>query len=356
MKCNTSRLQNIELLRGILMLMIVGLHVLGHNILRPDNGYEISSINSIIAVVWFSCSVMAVNCFIIISGYFGIRPTYRKFFKLILPIIFYSVIIYLLISLFNHNFTVKGLIRSCFPISSGGYWFVAAYVGLFVVAPLLNWIIDKTDIKYLTGGLIIGYLLFVIYPSFTPFSLTNGDRGHGIVSFALLYMTGGFLHKIKPSKGLLIYFLSIIILSLGNMWEYLYNPLIGYKTHFNNYDNLFVYTAALGLFIFFLSIKVKLSFIWYLSPSFFYVYVIHENNSMRQVLYKWLGCTDVLDSPYWLLQSLGNTFLIFLSCLAIDIIRRLLLGNLFERTVESIVNITEKNIRRLSMFVLTIKH
>lgn len=52
------------------MAMIVALHVIGHG--KAQNETEIVSINFIFINLLKSLSIVAVNCFILISGFYGI--------------------------------------------------------------------------------------------------------------------------------------------------------------------------------------------------------------------------------------------------------------------------------------------
>ncbi|EOU1923475.1 hypothetical protein DMN38_09310, partial [Clostridium perfringens] len=98
-----KRESNFELLRIISMFMIVVLHVLNHGgIYKSTNIY---SNDFIIVNLIESLSIVGVNCFVLISGYFGInsRFSFRKCMKIYIQVIFYSIII-------NYFAFVRGVI------------------------------------------------------------------------------------------------------------------------------------------------------------------------------------------------------------------------------------------------------
>ena len=89
-----KRNSNFELLRIIAMVMIVSLHTLGHG--GGLNNTTVNSINFIFNHILESLSIVAVNIFILISGYFGIKSyssVKSKISLLYKQMIFYSIII-----------------------------------------------------------------------------------------------------------------------------------------------------------------------------------------------------------------------------------------------------------------------
>ena len=69
------------------MLMVLNLH--------SFHGYDYGS-GIMQGLDWFreSTSICAVNVFIMISGYFGIKWKFRSFFNLIFQLLFYSFAVY----------------------------------------------------------------------------------------------------------------------------------------------------------------------------------------------------------------------------------------------------------------------
>lgn len=87
-----TRISNIELLRIVSMIMVLNLHTFG----GTEHGAGI-----IQAMDFFrhSASICAVNTFIIISGYFGIKWKVKSIFNLIFQILFYSFGVYVVCTL-----------------------------------------------------------------------------------------------------------------------------------------------------------------------------------------------------------------------------------------------------------------
>ena len=90
----TQRQVNIELLRVIAMFMVVVLHcnAFGEN-MRNTEPLTLNWLG-----IWFleKISIVAVNCYVLISGYFLITSEfkYRKLFSIWFQVLFYSICIY----------------------------------------------------------------------------------------------------------------------------------------------------------------------------------------------------------------------------------------------------------------------
>ena len=104
---NNARRSNFELLRLVSMLMVVNLH----SFWGYEHGMGIGQ-----AVDFFreSACICAVDAFILISGYWGIKWRFKSLFNLLFQVAFYSFVIYGL-SVFAGVtvYSLKGLV-GCF--------------------------------------------------------------------------------------------------------------------------------------------------------------------------------------------------------------------------------------------------
>ena len=89
-----TRKSNIELLRIISMILIVLVHS-NYFLFGPVIGEEIEqdSFRSFGRILFEQLCIVGVNVFVLISGYFAIRPTKGKFFNLMFQIFFGVLII-----------------------------------------------------------------------------------------------------------------------------------------------------------------------------------------------------------------------------------------------------------------------
>lgn len=96
---NIKRNYNLDLLRIISMIFVVVLHCCGHGNLL--NNVSAFSANGLFLRIIDSFAYVAVNCFVLISGYFLCTSKFklRKLVVVLVQAIFYSVAIFALISI-----------------------------------------------------------------------------------------------------------------------------------------------------------------------------------------------------------------------------------------------------------------
>ncbi len=138
---------NIELLRLIAMGMIILIHFMTHG-LKLNIGFptDTASMGVVISVYGILC--ICVNLFVLISGYFGIRITWKSVFKLWFTIYFYNILssqlgVYLQQENFSFDFNC---LRDFFALEKG-WWFIYAYLGLMFFSPILNKAFDNFSKK-----------------------------------------------------------------------------------------------------------------------------------------------------------------------------------------------------------------
>ena len=78
-----KRLANIELLRMVSMFMVLMLHTRHPNTIDDSLG----------SMFWRSFSACGVDTFILISGYFGLRPSVKSWLHFLIPPTFYTLLL-----------------------------------------------------------------------------------------------------------------------------------------------------------------------------------------------------------------------------------------------------------------------
>ena len=128
-----ERSSNFELLR---LLCIFGILVM-HTFAGIDTAA--SPGNMLANVFANSLFNTGVTCFILLSGYFGIRFDLKKLIGLDLMVIFFTVVGTVALG----DFGCKDLIKSCIPVLSRRYWFITCYFVLCILAPFLNQMAER---------------------------------------------------------------------------------------------------------------------------------------------------------------------------------------------------------------------
>lgn len=174
-----ERSSNFELLR---LLCIFGILVM-HTFAGIDTAA--SPGNMLANVFANSLFNTGVTCFILLSGYFGIRFDLKKLIGLDLMVIFFTVVGTVALG----DFGVKDLIKSCIPVLSRRYWFITCYFVLCILAPFLNQMAERLEREHFRRLLLLLLLVFSLIPTVTTYDVMQ-DAGKGLAHFCDDLSTG----------------------------------------------------------------------------------------------------------------------------------------------------------------------
>lgn len=317
------RESNLELLRIIAMLMIIILHYLNGDMGGALRVLDKFHINYKIAYFFESASIIAVNLFIIITGYFLIsnsKPKLSKAIGIILLAYFYGVILYIASIILNINeFSIIELLKQMNPLLKGNYWFIIMYVILYIISPFINILLNNINKNASISLIIILLFFFSIWPSFLPYGPSN-DLGYGIVSFTILYIIGGYIKKYyqcscKSIKYILIYLICTIITFMFSIFKGTWYPW--------GYNFIFNVIGAISLFLAFTKMNIKSKIINNIATFTFPIYLIHFNPVVIKVIYKGvLKCEEYYFSKYFTIHMIGSVIAIYFISALIELIRR----------------------------------
>lgn len=354
---NKKRDANFELLRIISMIMIVCLHFNGKGQVL-DNTVFLSKTWYISNVTEFA-SIIAVNLYVLITGYYMIKSKIkiRKILQLEMEMIFYSVGIYIILLILNKTqFNIKEMIKCFFPIMNNEYWFMTIYMGLYLIVPFLNKLANNLSSKEYKYFIIILTILLsgvkTINPNINAFSSLNG---YTLIWFVYLYLLGGYIRNYYTRKHnkialAIIYIFLIMIEMVVKIIFIKKEDLSIYIGHMLGYDNLVTLTKSVVVFLFFKNINIKSKIlnktILFISPLTLGVYLIHEHIFLRPILW------NEICKPYLYLESgrklvLMMTIqvsLIFISCCIIEYIRKKIFDVLGKSRLIKLINSRIENL------------
>ena len=288
-------------------------------------------------------TTLAVPLFVSISGWFGIRFSWRKIVNFASFILFYSVLFWSL----RHFVSIPGMQAQVpFEIRSG--WFGGPYLALLVLAPILTAGMDRlaAESKRQLVGIWCLYFALMALQWF-PFKELHS-------SVRPVFAVGGW--EILTFNTLMFYYVTArtvricgladmlstrrLWLALGGGVALLLAVVLGFR-FFSHWGmdkewlaRLTLYNSPLGTFVavplFLLVERLRLNeratkFFCFISPSLFAVYLIHYVNPESKML--------LLTMPTkWLLRecpSMGfglNALLVagygFVVSVAVDLVRR----------------------------------
>lgn len=333
-----QRNSNIELLRIISMFLIVMHHFSFHGINLTNTPISIDRL----VYNWLVIGgKLGVDIFVIITGYYMCKSKYtlKKFLKVALQTIFYSLGIFILFRFFVNNpyckFDSHSLIRAVFPISFYEYWFVSTFILLMIITPFLNNIINEYSKEKLLKVIIIAVLICSVIPTYFSNFVPLGDLGW----FAVLYLISGYLrlYPIKVNKkvpivlSIILYF-SIIVLFTSS----LSSPSL---------QNLYVLALAISMFLAFEKMQPHYSkIINIIASAAFGVYLIHDNNYMRPYLWKKiLNVQNLYGTGRLFFYAILIIPIVYIACTIIELIRIYTIDKIIMKKVDKILpNITKK--------------
>lgn len=254
-----ERKSNIELLRIVSMLMIMTHHFIIHA-LYPN----VMDGDAPVGAIWLNAlCYVAVNCFVLISGYFTIRLSWRRILSYLFMVIFYAFVINLAIRLNAGGRPGKSLlISSLFPLTHNNHWwFITQYTMLMLISPLLNAALKAMDRKAMRFSLIC-LLVADVYIGWWG----NVDNGYSIFHFITLYVLGNtlrqsedtlaahaWLKRYPKAKLLAVYLLAATLWAALVMWQG--TPALINRSELS-YNHPLVMLGAAALFCLFLRLDV----------------------------------------------------------------------------------------------------
>ncbi len=289
---------------------------------------------------FFVLTIPAVDGFVAISGWYGIRFTWKKFFKLWGLIAFYSILVYLL----HWGAYAMGWVAKPGIFYVTGGWFGGSYLALMLFAPLISAGIDALaqDKQKLLSiwGL---YALAVILKWLPTHGMTavnaSGWGSHTFNTLLFVYVTMrvvrlcDFAWFNKRRLGMILLgCITFLLLSLPVRIS-LYR-ILGKEVEtcldimrFQGYDMPLIWIMAISAFLFFRHLSLPQWLVRvaaFCAPSMFGIYLFHDVSVLKVFLYQrpeaWLHATfPQLPIAVIILMC---TCLCFTVSLGVDLLRR----------------------------------
>lgn len=267
---------------------------------------------------------IGVVVFVLISGYFRIKPSVKGLIKLLWIFFVYNSFevgynIYLTTNL-------TGILHQLLFISNSHFWFIKTYLFLYLSSPLLNMWLDNSTKKQRL------YMVVVFFFVACWMGTTKGDPsmvdGKNLVNFMYLYMVGNLLseyrniwQKFNTMKMIYVY---ITITTIIVIFHYYFFGSIVSKILFRL---SFPYSSPIILInsILFFMIMGKMKFVSrnvnYLATSCLAIYLIHGIRPFMPIIHS--SITEIIQSftdleIVWLLLYFVYSIIVVALCILID--------------------------------------
>lgn len=342
MTTGNKRQANFELLRIVAMLMIISLHYLVKGGAATPFPF-VAKDDPVGTFAWLieAFCIVAVNCYVLISGYFCVESVWKpgRVVSLLCQVLFYSLltpVILLLCGMVSvRELDVYDWIGFVFPFGTEHYWFATAYLVMYLFAPFLAAGIEKMKKRDLRILMALLLTFFSLEKTIVPVYLATDRYGYDFGWFLCLFIIAGYIRLYgiswleKRSHAVGAYALSCLLIWLLSLFSNTLGSEIDAFTHYANmpytYNHLLCLTGAVSLFYVFKNFSVRegrpADLIRLLAHCTFGVYLLHEHILVRYEWVKWLGADKVKKSFLFVPHLIGCVLLVYAVGTAVDMVR-----------------------------------
>ena len=272
-----------ELLRIVAMLLVMVVHANFRALPKPNAAaIAVYPSSAFLQFLTEGFSIVAIDVFVMLSGWYGIRLRLSRLQELLFQIIFFSLLCTGVFYLVEGHWPYHA-IKSLLMLDQSDYWFVKCYLGMYLVAPVLNAFVESATRRQFEL-LLIAFFGFQFVFDWLFNSTTWLLSGYSMPSFCILYLLARYLRVYHPRltqfrqhTDLLIYlgvvaFLTIVVFVLR--WRF----NIGGIFYF--YNCPFVILGATYLLLFFSKLKFKSRAVNWVAISSLAIYLTHSNTHL----------------------------------------------------------------------------
>lgn len=335
-----KRQNNFEALRILAMFMVIILHYLNKGGLLTNAADPFATTSY---VAWFleSFAIVAVNVYVLITGYFMCESNMRvsRLLQIICQVLWYTLLIPTVLVLLGlidiRSFDLYDLLHFVFPIHMKHYWFVTAYVVLMLFVPFLNEAIKFLNQKQLTVAVVLMTIYQTLPKSVLPVKFTEDDAGNGVLWLICLYVIAAYIRKYgipffsSLKKSLVCYvcgacciFASLLVMRFVYFKLDAFGESISFGYHYNHIFCLFT-SVALFYVVKHWNLKdgIVSRLIGKAAPYTFGVYLLHEHVLVRHQWVKWLNVTPTENIILFVGNLLWKCLLVLVVGLLLDWLR-----------------------------------
>ena len=240
-------------------------------------------------------AILAVNCFIMISGYFTIRLSWRGVVRYYLQCVFYMALFVAVSAVINHAVTLQDISRVVFAASEGD-WFVRCYFALMLVSPVLNKALEAMPGKLMRIPLLL-LLIADVYLGYMHQVKEVAPDGFELVNLATIYMIGNYISRTEVRRlpwGWMLIGMLVLMTGLHMVKMRFFPIAVIYSLHYNSPC---VLVASVMMFLWARTWTLQSKAVNWFAGGVFAVYLIHCNPYVSP--YYWQLMKAVRDLSPW---------------------------------------------------------
>lgn len=332
-----GRNSGIELLRILSLFMIFWMH-------GAASAYE-NTFGEVSGILIEVIGNMGVACFILISGYYGIRLNVKKMMHLDLMLVFFSWLGLLMQFVWGNQVGGETILSYLLPVIGRQSWYFTCYFALAFLSPFLNEMVEKMGECRLKQLLVAMLVIFSGVTTVFFFDI-NEDGGKGMVHMTMLYLIGRYLgvyqsEKAYETKKLAkVFFITAGINFALNAALYLVSGSV--QNRYARDNSLFTIIQAVCVFLIFRNIYFENEFVNRLAKHVPAAFIFEWTMRVAIVtyVYNYLVCAD---KWYYVMVTFAIAVVLIAIGSAIDWLRIALLHKPETWLVDKIYLLGEKS-------------
>lgn len=338
-----SRKSNFELFRIVSMFLIILIHLV--SVIDLANLGISGSIGRVLGAFVVGICNIGATCFILISGYFGIKFSLRKLLKLEMMMIIYALLETLVLWLafpeeMQGVVLLEQVVKSCLPFASRKHWFYSCYICVFLFSGFIQKLIDTLNKEEFEKLVALSFLIFNVLPTLFYFEIVQ-DAGKGLAHTIWLYILGRYIclyrnESVNRKKSLMLFAVLWTINTFSIMHPIKLGPLIHSLCRDDSVTNIAIAVILLYLFK---DMTFSSKSINKITKYMFSVFALENTISVVMSKYIKQGSVCANNSFLGVCLLIGCVLFIFVICLLVGIIAELLLGKIQNRAINGLISL-----------------
>lgn len=323
----TRRDSNMELLRIVSMLLVLVLHAGFKSLNAPTlEDVQLYPFSAFRRFFTEAASIVCLNVFVLISGWYAIRPKVKRFCAFIFQVLFIGLVIYLVLLALGKTEVWNRTQWTEFIFMGRGVWFVSAYIVLYVLSPILNYFAEHAPRVQFKRFLLAFFAVQLVFAFIMDESYFN--NGYSPLSFIGLYMLARYARMYPNSLTTQNKYLDLCVYLALTL---LTTCLAIIKVKYSIAEGLYLYAMSSPLiilssfyfFLFFTKISFHSRLVNWIASSAFAVYLFHTDPLILEPYYtkQIFGFVISDSSIMFIVHSAAFILLVFTISILLDKVR-----------------------------------
>lgn len=253
----------------------------------------------------------------------GLKERQKKYFKIELEVLFYSLLGMCIIGKIQNSWSLKDIASGCLPVISGKYWYITSYLLLLVFSKYINMVPEKLKKDDFEKLLLLMFTVFSVIPTFLYFHIMN-DGGKGFANMLMMYFIGRYIRIYCDGKGIStksVVIMGVLSIGIGLVLNGILSLLRGEGVYapFARDCSSTIVLGSISIFMIFKKINIKSKWINGLAKHVLAIYLFE--GAVRMVLNCFFDITSYVGKWYLYLVIIVYVMVVMVVCTVVDLVR-----------------------------------